>query len=67
MLVRTKHLTVGWVNVPPIPVRAQILEDFQREMGHLGRDKLVEAVKEWYWWQGMKEDAARCIAGCATC
>ncbi len=50
VLVRTKHLTVGWVNVPPIPVRAQILEDFHREMGHLGRDKLVEAVKEWYWW-----------------
>ncbi len=48
--VRTKHFTQAWVNVPPVPMRAKILDDFHRDLGHVGRDKLVEAVKEWYWW-----------------
>jgi hypothetical protein len=28
---------------------------------------LIEAVKDWYWWQGLKEDALKCLKDCIPC
>ncbi len=36
-------------------------------MGHLGRDKLVDTLREWYWWPGMVADVADVIRKCESC
>ena len=41
-----------------------IARDFHDTLGHLGREKLLEALKEWYWWPGMAADAAQVLRTC---
>ncbi len=59
--------TPMWVDVPPIPARMTIARDFHDTLGHLGREKLLEALKEWYWWPGMAADAAQVLRTCEAC
>ncbi len=56
-----------WVNVPPIPTHRGITSDFHDQMGHLGRDKLVDSLREWYWWPGMSIDTAHALRACKAC
>ena len=53
--VRTPYNTFTWVDVPPVPLRHQLVRDFHVSLGHVGRDKLLEALREWYWWPGMTQ------------
>ena len=67
VLVRSITGVDTWVDVPPVPTRAQVVRDMHQSLGHLGRDKLMEALREWYWWPGMHLTVAECLAYCETC
>jgi transposase InsO family protein len=51
------------------PLRTWILEAYHdgQEQGHPGRDALLHAVKDKYFWPQMKKDAARYVRGCDIC
>ena len=42
-----------WVNVPPLPNRLNIIRDTHETLGHIGRERLIGSLKQWYWWPGM--------------
>ena len=65
--VQTPVATYVWVDVPPVPLRSQITKDLHVSLGHVGRDKLLESLRDWYWWPGMHNDVARCLEGCLAC
>ena len=39
----SKQLT-KWVPVPPVPMRKLLLRDTHEALGHVGREKLAEAI-----------------------
>ena len=67
MHVRTAVGTFTWVDVPPVPLRGQIVHDLHRSLGHVGRDKLLEALRDWYWWPGMLQSVQECLRHCVAC
>ena len=65
--VKTPMETFTWVDVPPIPLREQLVKDMHVSLGHVGRDKLLEALRDWYWWPGMYNSVLRCLSTCLAC
>ena len=57
----------SWVDVPPKPNRLEILWELHQTMGHLGREKLLDSVRDWYWWPGLAADAALVTRTCEAC
>jgi len=55
------------VDVPPMVTRPKLLMDTHDSLGHCGRDKLLSAMKMYFWWPGMHMDVADCVRRCATC
>ena len=55
-----------WVNVPPMVTREQLVADTHQCLGHVGCQKLLEALQQHHWWPGMYLDAAKCVATSAT-
>ena len=43
------------------------LKYVHNEMGHLGRDRSLELLREWYFWTGMHQSVADRIANCGSC
>ena len=60
-------LPARWVTVPPKLARPQLLADLHDSLMHCGRDKLWEVARHHYWWSGMHQDAAECVARCTVC
>jgi hypothetical protein len=56
-----------WVPVPPIPMRAGIIRDTHEATGHVGRERLVEALLAAYWWPGLRSQVGAEVARCPTC
>ena len=56
-----------WVEVPPLRTRTQLVADTHAQAGHCGHDKLLAALREWFWWPGMHADVTQCLATCTTC
>ena len=56
-----------WVPVPPRPMRQQLVRDTHEALGHVGRTKLVESLLTSWWWEGIREDCARCVRECPEC
>ena len=56
-----------WINVTPINTWAAILANTHAALGHCGQDKLLEAIREFWWWPGLSGDAAECLRRCLTC
>ena len=56
-----------WVVVPPVPMRDRIVDETHEAMGHVGRDKLVEALLTSWWWERIREDVAAALRRCPAC
>jgi hypothetical protein len=56
-----------WVPVPPVPMRKALLREAHEALGHVGRDKLVEAILAEWWWEGLRGDAAKTVRTCPAC
>ena len=52
--------------MPPMVTREQLVADTHQCLGHVGRQKLLEALQQHHWWPGMYLDAAKCVATSAT-
>ena len=37
------------------------------DMGHSGQQRMIELVKQNYWWPGLKEDIKKYVQGCFKC
>ena len=37
------------------------------DMGHLGQQRILELIKQNYWWPGLKEDIKKYVQGCFKC
>ena len=37
------------------------------DMGHLGQQRILELIKQNYWWPGLKEDVKKYVQGCFKC
>lgn len=56
-----------WVPVPPVPMRPQFVRETHEALGHVGRDKLAEALCSSWWWPGMRAQAALEVGRCPLC
>ena len=61
--LRIKH----WVNVPPVPTRVDIIKDTHETLGHIGRERLLGSLKQWYWWPGMANQVRGVLRNCPIC
>ena len=41
--------------------RSQLLADTHEQLAHCGRDKLLNALREHFWWPGMHQDVRHCV------
>ena len=37
------------------------------DMGHLGQQRILELIKQNYWWPELKEDVKKYVQGCFKC
>jgi len=37
------------------------------DIGHLGQQRILELIKQNYWWPGLKEDIKKYVQGCFKC
>ena len=37
------------------------------DIGHLGQQRMVELLKQTYWWPGLKEDIKKYVQECFKC
>jgi len=37
------------------------------DMGHLGQQRMIELLRQNYWWPGLKEDVKKYVQGCFKC
>ena len=37
------------------------------DIGHLGQQRILELIKQNYWWPGLKEDVKKYVQGCFKC
>ena len=69
--VETKQLGLDgeyrWVNIPPKPIRKQIIMDTHLLIGHFGVTKTLEAVQQAYWWPSMRAEVAAVLQHCEEC
>ena len=56
-----------WVNVPPVPMRAAIVQQYHEVLGHAGRDRTVEALLYNWWWPGVRDTVAASVRECTVC
>lgn len=49
------------MDVPPLVTRPALLADHHASLGYCGRDKLMGALKDHYWWPGMHVDISDCV------
>ena len=56
-----------WVNVPPVPMRQDIVRDTHEALGHIGHERLLGSLREWYWWPGMARQVRGLLKSCTTC
>ena len=55
--------------VVPHALREEIIQELHAGPleGHLGEDKTLGKVKEWFYWPGMQQDVAQWIRTCSVC
>jgi len=51
----------------PEEMEEKILYKYHNELGHLGRDKVMDAIVGTYWFSNMKEKVVRHIENCIRC
>lgn len=51
----------------PEEMEEKILYKYHNELGHLGRDKVIDAIVKTYWFSNMKEKVVRHIGNCLRC
>ena len=64
---RQEGNTVQKQIVLPQQSRKEVLTMVHNEMGHLGRDRVLELVRRRFFWVGMKEDVEKWIKDCERC
>ena len=60
----------GKVYVPEVDtLRMDIIDDLHSATyaGHLGTDKTLDAVRRWFWWDGMRGDVLDFVRCCHSC
>ncbi len=53
--------------VLPNSLKLRVLQGFHDELGHLGRDKTLDIIRQRFCWPGMEKDVDRHIASCERC
>ncbi|MEE4247445.1 MAG: RNase H-like domain-containing protein [Kangiellaceae bacterium] len=53
--------------VLPVPYRKLALQGCHEEMGHLGRERTLQLLRERFFWPGMAEAAATHVSRCQRC
>ena len=56
LLPATRATRALWVDVPPLVTREQLLVDTHDSLGHCGRDKLLAAIRQFFWWPAIHAD-----------
>ena len=51
----------------PTSLKSKILEMTHDEQGHLGRDRVLAALRERFWWPGLEKDVRRHLQECQRC
>ena len=51
----------------PITLRTQALRGCHDDLGHLGRERTLDLLRDWFYWPSMMEDATKHIRLCERC
>ncbi|XP_039490057.1 uncharacterized protein LOC120450884 isoform X1 [Drosophila santomea] len=51
----------------PIEMEEQVLYKYHNELGHVGRDKMIEAIMKNYWFPNLKQKCSTHISNCLKC
>lgn len=62
--IKTKY---DWVDVPPVAVRLEIVEERHILLRHAGVSKLMPSLKGDFYWHGMLEDVTTVLKRCDNC
>ena len=54
-------------SVLPNSLKPRVLQGFHNELGHLGRDKTLDLIRQRFCWPGMEKDVEKHIASCDRC
>ena len=53
--------------IPPPIERDRLVQTTHRDMGHFGIHRVLDRLKQNYWWKGMDETVKRVIQACVPC
>ena len=53
--------------VLPQSFRSKVIEGSHYQVGHLGQDRVLELLRDWFYWPGMYTDVASYINSCPRC
>ena len=53
--------------VLPGSYRKQALLGYHDDLGHPGRERTIDLLRDWFYWPGMMEDTVRHIRQCERC
>ena len=69
ILYKSCKLPSGMVRqlVLPTSSRNDVLRALHDDMGHFGRDRVLDLVRSRFFWPSMKDDISRYISGCQNC
>ena len=59
---RTKHQLVV-----PQAYRQRAIEGYHDQVGHLGQDRVLDLLRDWFYWPGMHVDVVSYINSCPRC
>jgi hypothetical protein len=62
-----KGMHESWVMVPNMQDRVKIVRDTHEIYGHVGREKLLDALRTTYFWPGMRNMVTRVLKTCDVC
>ena len=51
----------------PEALRNVVMRDYHEKSGHFGRDKVLKAIRQKYWWPRMRIDVEKWVASCHEC
>jgi Integrase zinc binding domain len=56
-----------WVDIPPVAVRSEIVEERHILLRHAGVSKLMASLRNDFYWSHMLEDVTKVVKECDSC